>query len=98
MEVTVTEHSENRIRTQIPARPAEGRISIYILRLKVCSRIQQHPDGFLRAKSRGTVQRCLPFGPAIPHETARLRGWPGHTIGICAIAQKHCEHKVVSQP
>src|SRR4051794_36054012 len=89
--VTVTEQSENGIWTQVPTGPAQWRISIHIFRFNACSRIQQHLDGLRRAKGRSTVQWCLPFGSAIPHETARFRGWLGHAIGICAIAQEHPE-------
>ena len=98
MKFTVTEHSENGIRTRIPTRPAEWRISIHVFRLNVCSRIQQHLDRFFIAKGRSAVQRCFTFRSAIAHEGTRLNAWLGNTVGIRSIAEEHFEHAVMGKP
>src|SRR6266404_8191296 len=98
MKVTVTEHSENGIRTCIPTRPAEWRISIHVFRLNVCSRIQQHLDRFFSAKGCSTVQRCFTFCSAIAHEATRFNAWLGNTVGIRSMAEEHFEHEVMGEP
>ena len=98
MKVTVTEHSEDGIRTRIPTGPAEWGISVHVFRLNVCSRIQQHLDRFFSAKGRSTVQRCFTFCSAIAHEATRFNAWPGNTVGIRSIAQEHFEHAVMGKP
>ena len=74
MKVTVTEHSQNGIRTRIPTRPTEWRVSIHVPRLNVCSRIQQHLDRFFSTESRSTMQTRLTFCSTIAHEATRFNG------------------------
>ena len=94
-EIAVEKLSEDRRRTQIPARPGEGRISVHVLGIDLCARIEKKLDRFFVAESRGAMQGSLAFGAGIPHEAARFHRFFRHTVRIRAIGKKNFEDQVM---
>src|SRR5262245_24000119 len=72
VKLPITQSCENRIRTTVPARPGERRVSIHVLRIDGSARIQEHLDGVFGTERCGAMERRFCLRPAITHEAARL--------------------------
>ena len=94
----VAEFPEYGIGAEVPARPAERRVAVHVLRVTLRTRIEQQLDGLLGPEGGGTMKRSLSFRSDVSHEGGRLSTGFRNAIGVRAIRQQDLQHQAVDGP